>query len=233
MIVAKRLPIAPPHAPQSAGGSRRQRRLRSRDWLPPIDWAEWAEGRPPVAVCNHLSGALIQRWSRTAPAMLQPPLDHHLLVLHLGGPKRIVRAGGLGTAHVDIGAGAFTMVPAGSSYRWLTSGPIDFAQYPATDRYQGRPAAPNFTTTPEEARFRSHIEAAQRSHLHRGPPAERRSRILRSIICTGARRSRRRRRSRPSRSSQRTGSAPISKMPASCSGGFGSPLTRSPPRRAR
>ncbi len=44
------------------------------------------------------------------------------------------------------------------------SGPLDFAQYPATDRFQGRPAAPNFATTPEEARFRSHIEAAQRQH---------------------------------------------------------------------
>ncbi len=53
--------------------------------------------------------------------------------------------------------------PAAAQDRAARSGPIEFSQYPASERYQGRPAAPNFTSTPEEARFRSHIEAAQRS----------------------------------------------------------------------
>lgn len=153
VTVANRLSLGTPPPPHAAGGSRRQRRLRGRDWLPPNAWAECAEGRPPVAVCNHLSGALIQRWSSTAPAMMQPPLDHHLLVLHLGGPKRIVRSGGLSTAHVDIGSGAFTMVPAGSSYRWLTAGPIDFAHlFLHPDRF-ARDIAETYGVAADQVRF--------------------------------------------------------------------------------
>lgn len=144
---------APPAPPGRLTPTRRHQRSRGRDWLSPGAWAEWAEGRRPVATCTQLSGALIQRWSSTAPAMVQPPLDHHLLVLHLGGAKRVVRWGGRGTAHVDVGSGAFTMVPAGSSYRWHTTGPIDFAHlFLAPDRF-ARDVAEAYEVAPESVRF--------------------------------------------------------------------------------
>lgn len=59
--------------------------------------------------------------------MEQPPLDHHYLVLHLGGPKRVSRRGPHSQTSVDAEAGAVTVVTAGTSYSWTTEGPIGFA----------------------------------------------------------------------------------------------------------
>lgn len=59
--------------------------------------------------------------------MSQPPLDHHYLVLHLGGPKRVTRTGGGVSRTADVPVGAVTIVPAGTRYEWNTIGPIDFA----------------------------------------------------------------------------------------------------------
>jgi AraC family transcriptional regulator len=59
--------------------------------------------------------------------MEQPPLDHHYLVLHLGGPKRVNRRGLNSAASVDAEAGAVTLATAGTSYSWTTEGPIGFA----------------------------------------------------------------------------------------------------------
>jgi AraC family transcriptional regulator len=59
--------------------------------------------------------------------MEQPPLDHHYLVLHLGGPKRVTRRGLHSMTSVDVEASAVTLVTAGTSYSWTTEGPIGFA----------------------------------------------------------------------------------------------------------
>jgi AraC family transcriptional regulator len=59
--------------------------------------------------------------------MEQPPLDHHYLVLHLGGPKRVNRLGLHSATSVDAEAGAVTLATAGTSYSWTTEGPIGFA----------------------------------------------------------------------------------------------------------
>jgi AraC family transcriptional regulator len=59
--------------------------------------------------------------------MEQPPLDHHYLVLHLGGPKRVHRHGPHSVVIADAEVGALTVVTAGTSNRWTTEGPIDFA----------------------------------------------------------------------------------------------------------
>ncbi len=64
----------------------------------------------------------------------QPPLDHHYVVLHLGGPKHVTRRGGGRTISAAVDEGALTVVPAGTRYEWMTVGPIDFAHlyvYPA------------------------------------------------------------------------------------------------------
>jgi AraC family transcriptional regulator len=59
--------------------------------------------------------------------MEQPPLDHHYLVLHLGGPKRVHRHGLHSVTSADAEVGALTLVTAGSSNSWTTEGPIGFA----------------------------------------------------------------------------------------------------------
>ncbi len=57
----------------------------------------------------------------------QPPIDHHYLVLHLGGPKHVTRIGAGRTHRASVAEGALTLVPAGTRYEWITVGPIDFA----------------------------------------------------------------------------------------------------------
>jgi AraC family transcriptional regulator len=58
--------------------------------------------------------------------MEQPALDHHYLVLHLAGPKRVTRRGS-SIVSADADLGSVTLVPAGSAYTWTTEGPIGFA----------------------------------------------------------------------------------------------------------
>lgn len=70
---------------------------------------------------------LLRRWRGTRSDMSQPPLDHHYIVLHLGGPKRVSRIGAGATVTADVEEGAITIVPAGARYEWNTVGPIDFA----------------------------------------------------------------------------------------------------------
>ena len=70
---------------------------------------------------------LLRRWRGTRAHMSQPPLDHHYVVLHLGGAKRVTRTGDGRTRVADVEEGALTIVPAGERYEWSTVGPIDFA----------------------------------------------------------------------------------------------------------
>ena len=58
--------------------------------------------------------------------MKQPPLDHHLVVVHLGGPKHVRRSGEGPTREADISPGQITVAPAGSVFDWQTRGAIDF-----------------------------------------------------------------------------------------------------------
>ncbi len=85
----------------------------------------------PPNLCSASSsgwtGALVRRWQGTNSNMEQPPLDHHYLVLHLGGNKRVTRTGLHSAVTAEAEAGALTLVPAGSKYFWHTEGPIGFA----------------------------------------------------------------------------------------------------------
>lgn len=72
-------------------------------------------------------GALLRCWQGTSPVMEQPPLDHHYVVMHLGGAKRVKRrCDGPGISRIAE-SGSLTLVPAGSAYVWRTEGPIAFA----------------------------------------------------------------------------------------------------------
>jgi AraC family transcriptional regulator len=93
----------------------------------PLSWRDWAESPKTVATQPRaIAGAIVQRWESSARRMKQPPLDHHYLVVHLGGDKRVTRAHGERALSVDVRNRGFTTVEAGSAYSWRTDGPIAF-----------------------------------------------------------------------------------------------------------
>ncbi len=93
----------------------------------PLSWRDWAETPRTVASePREVAGAIVQRWESTARRMKQPPLDHHYLVVHLGGDKRVTRSGKGHAFSADVRNRGFTTVEAGSEYSWRTEGPIAF-----------------------------------------------------------------------------------------------------------
>ena len=59
--------------------------------------------------------------------MIQPPLDQHYVVMHLGGGKKVSRARDGQPLCTIADSGSLTLVPAGTAYTWRTEGPIAFA----------------------------------------------------------------------------------------------------------
>ncbi len=96
--------------------------------IAPTDWP-WAVASPPVLSSEKADwpGALLRAWHGTSSVMVQPPLDRHYVVLHLGGPKRVNRAHDGPSISTVAESGSLTIVPAGTDYCWKTEGPIAFA----------------------------------------------------------------------------------------------------------
>lgn len=92
---------------------------------------EWAArlSAPPDMTSNRANWptALIRHWTGTSPHMDQPPLDHHYIVQHLGGPKRVERRRDGQAVSAVVVCRALTIVPAGTQFKWHTQGPIEFA----------------------------------------------------------------------------------------------------------
>jgi len=97
--------------------------------LSPAAWGQSFTAQPDLcsAGLSGLAGTLVRRWRGTGPTMNQPPLDHHYLAMHLGGPKRVERHGGGQKLTADCAPESLTFVPSGRSYEWHTRGPIGFA----------------------------------------------------------------------------------------------------------
>jgi AraC family transcriptional regulator len=92
----------------------------------PDDWAGTLS-RPPLVDMVVGGGCLLRRWCDTHPEVIQPSLDSHFVVLHLGGPKRVERQGEGAHLVADVAAGAMSVVPTGAAYAWLTHGPTAYA----------------------------------------------------------------------------------------------------------
>lgn len=73
--------------------------------------------------------SLVRSWKGENVVIDHPPLDHHLVVLHLGGNKRVIRQGEGPPITADVPMGAVTIIPSGAQYRWVTAGPIDFVHF--------------------------------------------------------------------------------------------------------
>lgn len=97
--------------------------------LSPIAWGRTMSG-PPVLASEDLGWrtSVVRRWRGTNAAMHQPPLDHHYIILHLGGPKTIERRSADGVVErFAVAERSISVSPAGSQFDWSTTGPIDFA----------------------------------------------------------------------------------------------------------
>jgi AraC family transcriptional regulator len=95
--------------------------------LHPLAWRDWAQpARSTASAPRAIGGAIIQCWENSARRMVQPPLDHHYLVVHLGGDKRITRRRGRQRLVRDVPDRALSAIAAGSAYHWATEGPIAF-----------------------------------------------------------------------------------------------------------
>ena len=95
----------------------------------PLEWA-WAQPASAPMLASEdgpWHGALMRAWRGTAPVMVQPPLDQHYLVMHLGGAKRVTRRGDGPVVTSIVEEQSITLVPAGSANVWRTEGPIAFA----------------------------------------------------------------------------------------------------------
>jgi AraC family transcriptional regulator len=93
----------------------------------PYLWGASFSGPPVVTSRSSKWKTQVCRWTGTDPNMPQPPLDHHVLVLHLGGDKRVQRSGGGVRRVFNVPEGGVTIIPAGCGFDWLTDGPVDFA----------------------------------------------------------------------------------------------------------
>lgn len=100
----------------------------SDDPTTPLHWP-WALSAAPLisSEATRWHGALIRYWSGTSSVMVQPPLDHHYIVIHLGGAKCVSRRQDGPAVTTVAECGSLTLVPAGTAYRWKTEGPIAFA----------------------------------------------------------------------------------------------------------
>ena len=95
-----------------------------------VSAAAWhATLAPPVTTFSVAGrfGASVSVYSGTSPDMKPPPLSDNILVMHLGGSKRVHRAHGGGSTLHDVALGGLTVMPAMEQDRWSTSGPIEFA----------------------------------------------------------------------------------------------------------
>jgi AraC family transcriptional regulator len=114
---------------------------------------------PPVLASDAAGwkSGVVRRWTDTCPDMSQPFLDHHYVVLHLGGPKHVEREGLDGQRSEDVAEGSITIVPAGTAFEWRTTGPIDFAHLYVRPSRLSRSVASVFDRDPASIALRDVI----------------------------------------------------------------------------
>ncbi len=94
----------------------------------PETWSASLSGAPVLdRTVPALVPVLVRRWRDIAPEMEHSALDQHFISVHLGGAKRLFRRGEGGLRTRDVPENAYSIVPAGSAFRWDTHGPVDFA----------------------------------------------------------------------------------------------------------
>lgn len=109
-------------------GSRQVQQIISRDRATPDEWA--GQLSAPADLSSERSGwstALLRHWTGGQPDLDQPALDHHYIVQHLGGPKKVDRRRDGASVSAVVETGSLSIVPVGTHFKWHTQGPIEFA----------------------------------------------------------------------------------------------------------
>jgi AraC family transcriptional regulator len=109
-------------------GSREVQQIISRDRATPDEWA--GQLSAPADLSSERSGwstALMRHWTGGQPDLDQPALDHHYIVQHLGGPKKVDRRRDGASVSAVVESGSLSIVPVGTHFKWHTQGPIEFA----------------------------------------------------------------------------------------------------------
>ena len=99
---------------------------------------------PVLSIARPAGGAYVTRFTDSDPEIEQPALSDHVLCMHLGGAKRVRRSLGVPARDYDVDDRALTIMPAGQSNRWITTGPIDFAHLALEARQLDRIALEEF-----------------------------------------------------------------------------------------
>ena len=105
--------------------------MNRRSAITPATWGRMLSA-PPILGGDDLGWrtSLVRRWTGTDAAMSQPPLDHHYVILHLGGRKIVERRSpGEAPQSFTVEERSISIAPAGSAFEWRTTGPIDFAHF--------------------------------------------------------------------------------------------------------
>ncbi len=89
--------------------------------------ARWYQGLAGAAPADARADVPVRHFVAVPGAIDQPPLDAHVVALHLGGAKRVHRTQGARRWVQDVRLGSMTLMPAYQANRWRTEGPIDFA----------------------------------------------------------------------------------------------------------
>ncbi len=99
-----------------------------RSGRPPVcSPARWYQGLHGGGPAGPRADLPVRRFVAVPGSFEQPPLDAHVVALHLGGAKRVHRMQGARRWVQDVRLGSMTLMPAYQANRWHTEGPIDFA----------------------------------------------------------------------------------------------------------
>lgn len=93
----------------------------------PASWHETFPAAQDTCCASGCTPTLIRRFAGIPGDIDQPPLNAHVIALHLGGAKRVRRTQGKRNWVHDVEPGSLTLMPAYQANRWQTEGPIDFA----------------------------------------------------------------------------------------------------------
>lgn len=124
----------------------------------PLSWRDWAASPRTVATePRAVAGAILQSWQSSARRMKQPPLDHHYLVVHLGGDKRVTRARAGRLFTVDVRSRGFSTIEAGNAYSWYTEGPIAFGHIYLEPQWYAELIGESFDCDPAKVRLAEEV----------------------------------------------------------------------------
>lgn len=96
----------------------------------PVPATHWYAGLPAPALEASALGTMqagLRRYLGTPPDVQQPALTDNVLVLHLGGAKRVHRWQGGRQGVWDMEHGSLTLIPTLQGNRWVTEGPVAYA----------------------------------------------------------------------------------------------------------